>query len=131
MPPSLSQINLRGTRPSCWISSHEACSGSSVVLVGIIRPTMNLECAAVITSTGNNLAVPSSSGIFFGGNQRSHCAASPGSQVSRSAGSIGPELRPHPLHPSPEPGDRPRPTDPLREHRRGHVRSFLQQRPHP
>ncbi len=50
---------------------------------------MNLECAAVITSTGNSLADPSSSGIFFGGNQRSHCAASPGPHVNRSAGSIG------------------------------------------
>lgn len=50
---------------------------------------MNLECAAVITSTGRSFAVPSSSGIFFDGNQRSHCAASPGSHVNRSAGSIG------------------------------------------
>jgi hypothetical protein len=30
-----------------------------VFLVGIIRPVMNLECAAVITSTGSNFAVPS------------------------------------------------------------------------
>ena len=89
MPVSLSQISRRGTRPSCWISSHDASSRSSVVRVGIIRATMNLECAAVITSTGSNFAVPSSSGIFFGGNQRSHCAASPGSHVNRSAGSIG------------------------------------------
>jgi hypothetical protein len=42
----------------------------------------------VITSTGNNLAVPSSRGILRGGNHRSHCAASPGSQLKRSAGSI-------------------------------------------
>ena len=33
--------------------------------------------------------MPSSSGIFRGGNHRSHCAASPGAQVSRSAGSTG------------------------------------------
>ncbi len=57
--------------------------------VGIIRPTMNRECAAVITRTGSNAVEPSSSGILFGGNHRSHCAASPGSQVNRSAGSTG------------------------------------------
>ena len=33
--------------------------------------------------------MPSSSGIFRGGNHKSHCAASPGAQVSRSAGSTG------------------------------------------
>ena len=89
MPASLSQISRRGTRPSCWISSQDASSRSSVVRVGIILATVNLECAAVITSTGRSLLVPSSSGIFFGGNHKSHCAASPGSHVSRSAGSIG------------------------------------------
>ena len=57
--------------------------------VGIICPTMNRECAAVITRTGNSVFEPSSSGIFFGGNHRSHCAASPGNQVSRSDGSTG------------------------------------------
>ena len=55
MPGSLSQINRRGTRPSCWISSHEPSSRSSVLRVGIIRPVMNRECAAVITSTGSSL----------------------------------------------------------------------------
>ena len=89
MPASLSQINLRGTRPSCWISCQEPSSRSSVLRVGIIRPVVNRECAAVITSTGNSFAVPSSSGILRGGNHRSHCAASPGDQVSRSAGSTG------------------------------------------
>ena len=58
-------------------------------LVGIIRPRMNRECAAVITSTGNNTVLPSSSGILRGGNHRSHCAASPGSHVNRSDGSTG------------------------------------------
>jgi hypothetical protein len=89
MPGSLSQISRRGTRPSCWISSHDPSSRSSVFRVGIIRPVMKRECAAVITSTGNSLAVPSSSGIFRGGNHKSHWAASPASQVIRSAGSIG------------------------------------------
>ena len=50
---------------------------------------MKRECAAVITMTGNSVLLPSSSGIFFGGNHRSHCAASPGSQINRSAGSTG------------------------------------------
>ena len=50
---------------------------------------MNRECASVITRTGSSTRLPSSSGIFFGGNHRSHCAASPGSQISRSAGSTG------------------------------------------
>jgi hypothetical protein len=31
----------------------------------------------------NNFAVPSSSGIRLGGNHKSHCAASPGSQLNR------------------------------------------------
>ena len=41
----------------------------------------------MITSTGNNTRLPSSSGILRGGNHRSHCAASPAAHVSRSAGS--------------------------------------------
>ena len=57
--------------------------------VGIICPTMNRECAPVITMTGSSVFESSSSGIFFGGNHRSHCAASPGSQVNRSDGSTG------------------------------------------
>ena len=48
---------------------------------------MNRECAATITSTGNNAVVPSSSGIRLGGNHKSHCAASPAAHTSRSAGS--------------------------------------------
>lgn len=39
--------------------------------------------------TGSSFVVPSSSGIFLGGNHRSHCAASPAVQVIRSAGSTG------------------------------------------
>ena len=58
-------------------------------LVGIIRASMNREYAHVITSTGSSTVEPSSSGIRFGGNHRSHCAASPGSHVNRSAGSTG------------------------------------------
>ncbi|MGB3053227.1 MAG: hypothetical protein WBB52_00105 [Acidimicrobiales bacterium] len=62
-------------------------SRSSVVFDGIIRPTVNRENAAVITNTGNNTPVPVPTGILAGGNHRSHCAASPASQTSRSAGS--------------------------------------------
>ena len=87
IPVSLSQISLRGTRPSPRISSHDPSSRSSVVRVGIIRPVVNRECAAVITSTGSSAVLPSSSGIRNGGNHRSHWAASPGCQDSRSAGS--------------------------------------------
>ena len=58
-----------------------------MALVGIIRPIVNREYAAVITSTGRRTVVPFSSGIFFGGNHRSHWAASPASHASRSAGS--------------------------------------------
>ena len=89
IPDSLSQISRRGTRPSCCSSSHIPSSRSWVCRVGIIWATMNRECAAVITMTGNSVLRPSSSGIFFGGNHRSHCAASPGSQVNRSDGSTG------------------------------------------
>lgn len=89
MPGSLSHSSRRGTRPSCWISSHVPSSRSSVFRVGIISPVTNRECAAVITSTGNSFAVPSSSGILRGGNHRSHCAASPGAHAIRSAGSTG------------------------------------------
>ncbi len=60
-----------------------------MVRVGIIVASTNRECAHVITSTGNNALLPSSSGIRFGGNHWSHCAASPGNQVNRSEGSTG------------------------------------------
>jgi hypothetical protein len=40
-----------------------------------------------MTSTGSVARVPSSSGIRFGGNHKSHCAASPGDHNRRSAGS--------------------------------------------
>lgn len=88
IPGSLSQMNRRGTALICCNSSQDPSSRSSVLRVGIIRPAMNRECAAVITNTGNSFAVLSSSGIFLGGNHRSHCAASPGSQTNRSAGSM-------------------------------------------
>jgi hypothetical protein len=89
MPGSLSQINRRGTRPS-WVSnSHDPSRRSGVLRVGIIRPSMNRECAAVITSTGSIVREPSSSKILRGGNHRSHCATSPADHDNRSAGSIG------------------------------------------
>jgi hypothetical protein len=50
---------------------------------------MNRECAAVMTSTGSSAVEPSSSGILLGGNHRSHCVASPGSQINRFEGSTG------------------------------------------
>lgn len=39
--------------------------------------------------TGRRILLPCSSGIFFGGNHKSHWAASPGNQISRSEGSTG------------------------------------------
>lgn len=42
----------------------------------------------MISSTGNSFADPSLSGTFFGGNHRSHCAASPAAQTYRSEGSV-------------------------------------------
>jgi hypothetical protein len=89
IPDSLSQMSRRGTRSSRASSSHEPSSRSGVLRVGIIRASMNRECAQVITSTGSKVRDPSSSKILRGGNQRSHCAASPGDHVNRSAGSIG------------------------------------------
>src|SRR4051812_42432104 len=48
---------------------------------------MNRECAGTITNTGNKAVVPFSSGIRFGGNHKSHCAASPADHDNLSAGS--------------------------------------------
>jgi hypothetical protein len=42
-----------------------------------------------------------------------------------------PVLRPQPPDVIPKPRDRPVPADPLREHRRRHLRVLLEQRPHP
>ena len=57
--------------------------------VGIICPVTNREWVAVTTNTGNGFTVPSSSRILRGGNHKSHYAASPGAQTSRSAGVTG------------------------------------------
>ena len=89
IPGSLSQISRRGTRPSCRSSSQEPIRRSGVLRVGIIFPSMNRECAQVITRTGSNVRDPSSSKILRGGNHRSHCATSPAAHDNRSAGSTG------------------------------------------
>jgi hypothetical protein len=60
-----------------------------VHLLGSTRASVNREYAHVMTSTGSSAVEPSSSGTPFGGNHRSHCAASPGSHVNRSHGSTG------------------------------------------
>ena len=75
---------------------------------------MNRECAAVITSTGSNVSLPSSSGILLGGNHRSHCAASPGCPDQPIRRIDRPMLRPQPPHVVPEPGDRSRSSRPAR-----------------
>lgn len=50
---------------------------------------MNLECDATITSTGNGILAPVSSGIPPAGKVRSHWICSPGRWVSVSTGSAG------------------------------------------
>lgn len=86
---SLSQISCRGTRPSCCISSHAPSNRSSVFLVGDHPSRHEPRICCRDHKTGSSFVVPSSSGIFLGGNHRSHCAASPAVQVIRSAGSTG------------------------------------------
>jgi hypothetical protein len=49
------EINRLGTRPICWISSHEPSSRSSVFPLGRIWPVTNRECAAVITNNRQQL----------------------------------------------------------------------------
>jgi hypothetical protein len=111
-------------------SDHVLSNKSGVWRDGSISPVMNREHAVTITSTGNDAVEPSSSGIRHGGNHRSHCAASPGDHASRSARSGRRCSGPHRRTLSPEPRDRTRPTDPLGDHRRQHVRVLGQQRPH-
>jgi hypothetical protein len=84
---------------------------------------MNRECAGVITRTGN-------SRIFLGGNHNSHCAASPGSHVSRSEGSTGrcSGRRRRTLSRN-QVIDPVQPT-PLSDHRGRHVRRHGEQLPH-
>ena len=50
---------------------------------------MNRENAATITNTGGHPTWPKPSGIFAGGNHRSHCATRTGRCSRRSAGSAG------------------------------------------
>jgi hypothetical protein len=79
MPVSLSQINRRGTTPSCSDNNaHMPESKSAVVREGIIDAVMNFENDATITSTGNIMWVPSATGILGSGNHKSHCTWSPG-----------------------------------------------------
>jgi hypothetical protein len=73
IPDSLSQTSRRGTAPSCSPSSnHIPASKSGVARVGSIRPVMNLENEATITSTGGDPDCPAPSGTRTGGNHRSH-----------------------------------------------------------
>ena len=78
IPDSLSQTSRRGTARS-WppSSDHIPASRSGVCRVGIIRPVMNLEYDATITSTGGEPACPAPNGTVTGGNHRSHWAWSP------------------------------------------------------
>lgn len=92
---------------------------------------MNLECAAVITKTGNSFVVQSSRGILRGGNHEIALRGITGAQVIRSAGSIGPVLGTQPPNVVAEPADRASPLNPLSQQRCRHIRGLLKQRPHP
>ena len=92
---------------------------------------MNRECAATITSTGNNAVVPSSSGIRLRREPQvalRRVTRRPHQPISRIRTAM---LRSQTGHVLTEPRRRPRPADPLREHRRRHLRELGQQRPHP
>lgn len=93
-------------------------------------PTMNLERAAAIAITVSSVLLPSSIGIFFGRNHKSHCAASPGSQISRSAGSTGWQSGRSRWTLSRNQVIDPAQRRPHRDHHRGHVRRLDQQLPH-
>ena len=132
MPGSLSQISRRGTRPSCWISSHDPSSRSAVFRVGIIRPVMNRECAADDHQHRQQLggAVLERDLAAAGTTDRTaprRPAPTSAGRPDRSAGAPAADRvtfsRNH--------ADRPRPAHPLGQHRRRHVRGLRQQRPHP
>jgi hypothetical protein len=83
-----------------------------------------------MTSAGSNAVVPSSSRIRFGGNHRSHCAASPAprttgppDQADDARAAAGAHYR--------GPRDRALPADPFSDHRRRHLWILRQDRPHP
>lgn len=72
MAASLSQSSRPGTPPRPSSKDHIPASRSPVVRVGIIRAVMNRENDGTITSTGGVPTCPCPSGIFTGGNHRSH-----------------------------------------------------------
>jgi hypothetical protein len=126
MPASLSQMRRRGIAPS-WpeSSDHIPASKSGVVRVGIITAQIVRENEATITNTGGGEVRPSGSGMVAGGNQRSHWTWSPGEYCNRR------QLWAQQRDPFPEPRRRPRPANPLRDHRRRHQRKFAQEGPDP
>jgi len=84
--PSPSHTSIRGTPPSPITGSvnrrHQPAYKSSAHREGTSRAVSHREYADTITSTGNPVAVrtcPAPTGRLIGGNQKSHCAISPGS----------------------------------------------------
>jgi len=69
----------RHRRPSCSASSNQIpASRSGVVRDGTIKAVMQRENEATTTSTGGEQVWSPPTGIFAGGNHRSHWAWSPG-----------------------------------------------------
>ena len=130
MPDSLSQISRRGTRPSCASSSHIPSSRSSVRPVGIILARMNRECAAGDHQHRQQRlrAVlerdPHGREPQVALRRITRQPRQPVRRVDR------PMLQTQPPDVVPEPRDRPRPTDPLGDHRGRHVRRRREQPPH-
>ncbi len=132
MPGSLSQINRRGTRPSCWISSHEP-EQQILGLAGREHPPgdeprvrrdddqhrqqrARRRPPAGSSSAGTtDRTAPASPGMPDQPVGRIEAADSEAAAAGRC----------------PEPGDRPRPLDPLGDHRRRHLRMLGQQLPAP
>lgn len=94
------------------------------------RSPVRRGCAAAITSTGARPRSRESGPAPTGGNHEPHRACSPGpvDQPISRADPAGPATGPGRV--LPEPGDRPVPADPLREHCRRHVRELFRQRSH-
>ncbi len=80
--PSPSHTSARGTAPSASISCHQPAKRSSACLLGTSTAEAHREYPVTIVSTGNCFAGrhwPNPAGTVMSGNQKSHCAISPGS----------------------------------------------------
>ena len=131
MPASLSQISRRGTRPSCC----DQLPRPQQQILGLAgrqhppgdEPRVRRDDHQHRQQRASTR--PRAGSASAGTTDRTaphRPAARPAGPPDRSA-----MLRPQPADVVPEPRDRPGPADPLRDHRRRHVRMLRQQRPHP